>query len=294
MDVSRATEIKLPSVRAKYAPVYWEPLTGSGERICAIVLVAPELGTSTMLTPAAHVIINARRLRAMLGAERAESVQGILAQAADFMRQRLFAGADISECSPPFHGFTVGRERRARGFTAEQVLDAAVRTVSAFGSADDLLEEAGELANHSTATTREFLARVQTAFAPADDARRQRFLRPVHTHVGDITIDYVHERNLVQFASAPTTPRQAQNMRREAESKILETLTVQRTVMEGQGRPVLVVNRMPLLLGGASDAAMDLASSAMAHYARTAKLYGLTTAEAGSHEEAVRILASLG
>lgn len=294
MDITRAQHLKLPAFKARYAPVYWEPLAGSGERICAIVLVAPDMESASLLSPAAHVVINQRRLRAMLGAERAESVQGILAQAAEFMRQRLYAGAELSDCQPPFKGFNVGRQRVAKGFTAEQVLDAAVRTVAAFGSADDLLEEVVESANHSTATTREFLARVQTAFAPADDERRKRFLRPVRTGVGDVTIDYVHEQHLVQFVSSPTTPRQAQNMRREAESKILETLTVQRTVMENQGKPVLLINSMPVQLAGLPQTAVDLASSAMAHYVQTAQFYGLETMEAPSHEQAVRILVELG
>jgi hypothetical protein len=294
MDISRTKHLAGPAVRARYAPVFWEPLPGSGERICAIVLLAPEIDSVSLLAPAAHVVINNRRLRAMCGAERGDSVIGILAQAAEFMKRRLFAGADLTESLPPFEGFSVGPVRKVKGFTAEQVIDAAVSLVSAFGSAEDLLDETGATNNNATVTTREFLARVQTAFAPADDPWRKRFLRPVETQAGRITIDYVHDAHLVQFASAPTTERQAQNMVLEAEAKILQTMTVQKTVLEGRAKMQLVINTMPLHVGGLPDATVRLAHATMAHYVKMAGLYDVQTAEASTHEEAVRVLADLG
>lgn len=293
MDITQVKHLTAPAISAQYAPVLWEPLTGSGERICAIVIIVPEVTSAVLLTPAAHVVITHRRLRAMLGSERAESVLGILKQSAEFMTRRLHAGADISGSSPPFKNFTVGPVRTVRGFTAEQVLDAAVRMVSAFGSAEDLIEEVGDLANHSTASTREFLARVQTSFAPADDERRKRFLRPVDTRGGRVTIDYVHDQHLVQFASAPTTLRQAQNMRREAEAKILETLTVQKAVMEGQAKPALIINTAPLHIGRLTDSALIIAQETMAHFNSLAVLYDIVTTEAASPEEAVLALVAL-
>ena len=292
MDISHAQHLAAPHVIASYAPVLWEPLAGSGERICAIVLLVPEPESSTLLAPAAHVVISARRLRAMLGFERGNSVHGILMHAALFMGKRLYAGADLSEALPPFKGFSVGQVRRVKGFTAKQVLDAAVRLVSAFGSAEELMDEA-DTPNNSTSTTREFLKRVQSAFSPAEDTRRQRFLRPVETSAGTIIIDYVYERHLVQFASAPTTQRQAQNMQREADAKILGTLTVHQSVMNRQGRPQLVVNIAPLQVGGLSDSVVTLANNSMAHYEQVAKFHGVETSYASSHDEAAGLLSAL-
>jgi hypothetical protein len=294
MDISRTKHLPAPRVKAQYAPVYWEPLPGSGERICVIVLLSPDADSTSLLAPAAHVVINNRRLRAMCGYERGDSVIGILAQAAAFMTRRLHAGAALTDSLPPFEGFTVGSVRRVKGFTPEQALDAAVRLVSAFGTSEDLLEDTGAINNNATATTRDFLARVQTAFAPADDPRRKRFLRRVETQAGPITIDYVHERHLVQFASAPTSERQAHNMVLEAEAKILQTMTVQRTVLDHNAEMQLVINTMPLHVGGVSDSTIRLAQATMAHYVNMARLYDVGTAEAGSHEEAVRLLAELG
>lgn len=293
MDISRAVSLTAPSIKALFAPVYWEPLPGSGERICAIVLLVPEEGSPRLLSPAAHVVINARRLRAMLGTERGNSALGILNQAAQFMARTLMAGGSLETCNAPFKSFTTGAARRVKGFTAEQILDAAVNTVAAFGSTEDLVDDLVEHSNHSTASTREFLQRVQTAFAPADDARRKRFLRPVETSAGSVTIDYVHEKHLVQFTSAPITERQAQNMRREADSKMLETLTVQRTLMDSQGIAKLIINTAPLHTGSLNHEASRTAQSAIAHYDAMAGLYGFGTIQVSTHEDAVIALASL-
>lgn len=293
MDITHAKTLTTPAIKARFAPVLWEPMPGSGERICAIVLLVPEPDTTLMLTPAAHVVVNVRRLKAMLGAERGESAAGILQHAAEFMTRRLYVDADLEGCMPPFKGFHVGASRRVKGFTPEQVLDTAVRLVSAFGNADDLLDEGLLENNHSTATTREFLARVQTAFAPHDDERRKRFLQRVDTNAGSVTIDYVHKANLVQFATAPVTERQAQNMRREAEAKMLETMTVRATVMENNAKSRLIINTAPLFVGGISSGSQDTAMAAMAHYASIAKVHGFETTEVSNHEQAVHALLAL-
>ena len=57
------------------------------------------------------------------------------------MTERLAAGDDIRQCKPLFRHFTVGAVRQVRGFTPEQALDAAVQSVAAFGTAEDIIEE---------------------------------------------------------------------------------------------------------------------------------------------------------
>jgi hypothetical protein len=296
MEPATTSQLTGPSIRARVAPVYWEPLPGSGERICAILLVQPDIDSSTLLTPAAHIIIGARRLRAMLGSERGNSVFGILQAAADFMSHQLLAGAAPEECRPFFKQFEVGTERLVRAFTVEQTFDTAVRLVSAFGSAEELSDEgAVEQNNHSTVTTREFLARVQTAFSPADDERRSRFQRKVTAGTGQITIDYVHQKYLVQFASAPIGERQSQNMRREAEAKLFETLTVSKQVMgEKNSSGRLFINTAPLHTGGLADDVRKVAQDAVAHYLNIASLHGFPTCEVATHDEAVQALQALG
>lgn len=278
--------LTLPGVRAKYAPVHWEPLPGSGERIVAILLVAPDAESSALLSPAAHVVLNSRRLRAMLGAQRGESALGILNEVAAFMTRRLLAGDELKACTPPFRHFTVGGVRHARGFTAEQVLDAAVQSVAAFGSADDLIDEVLSTPNTSTQSTREFLQRVQVAFAPADDDRRKRFGRAIQTSAGDFVIDYVHHKHLVQFTTAPITDRQEPLMRKEAEAKLMELLTVHMTVMDKKSVPSLVINAAPLQAIARSNEARRVADRALRFFRDLAGTHGIEAVEVASHEEA--------
>jgi hypothetical protein len=298
MDISHAKTLTAPPIRALAAPVYWEPLPGSGERVCAMILLAPEIDTSVMLTPAAHVVINPRRLRQMLGAERGESARGILAYAAEFMTRRLHADSELAACTPPFSGLSVGSVKLVKGFTTEQVLDAAVHSMAVFGSAQDLIDEGATDAFNSTATTREFLARVQTAFAPANDERRQRFLKRVPTIGSDtVTIDYAHNGHLVQFASAPTTERQWHNMRREGEAKMLQALTVQQLLAdkrtESNFKPCLMVNVSPLFTDDQRITHLNISREGMAHYQAIAKLHRFELTEVQSHEAAVHALMAL-
>ena len=288
-----ADTLSAPSIRANYAPVHWEPLPGSGERIVAILLVSPDVNSSALLTPAAHVVLNSRRLKAMLGAQRGESALGILNEAAAFMTQRLLAGEGLQFCKPPFRHFSVGEVRQARGFTAEQVLDAAVQSVAAFGSADDIIEEVLSTPNTSTLTTREFLQRVQVAFAPADDERRKRFGRAVATSAGDIIIDYVHQKHFVQFTTAPITERQEPFMRKEAEAKLLELLTVHQTVMGTQSVPSLVINAAPLQAAAPSTEARRVADRTLHFFRALASAHHVEAVQVSSHEEAVLALGLL-
>lgn len=284
-----------PLVRAQFAPVFWEPLPGSGERVAAIILVAPDIESSALLAPAAHVVLNARRLRAMLGAQRGDSALGILNETARFMTERLAAGEDIQQCKPLFRHFTVGPVRQVRGFTPEQALDAAVQSVAAFGTAEDIIEDMITTPNSATVTTREFLQRVQVAFAPADDDRRKRFGRQVSTKVGDFTIDYVPLRNFVQFATAPVTERQEPYMRREAEAKILELITVKQTFEEMLTAPALVINTAPLaaLAGAGDEEGPKVAERTLAFYRGLSEAHHVALVEVSSHEEAVLTLGML-
>lgn len=283
-----------PLVRARFAPVFWEPLPGSGERVAAIILVAPDPESTALLAPAAHVVLNARRLRAMLGAQRGDSALGILNETARFMTQRLAAGEDIETCKPLFRHFAVGQVREVRGFTPEQALDAAVQSVAAFGSAEEIIEDMVTTPNSATVTTREFLQRVQVAFAPADDDRRKRFGRQVRTKVGEFTIDYVHLRNFVQFATAPVTERQEPYMRREAEAKILELITVKQSLDEMPTEPVLVINAAPVVaLGGASPEGAAVSERTLAFYRGLSDAHHVSLLEVSSHEEAALTLGML-
>jgi hypothetical protein len=279
-----------PQVRAWALTWLWEPEPGTGERIAALLSLQPHPGSTTLLSPAAHILLPRLRLSAMLGRSRADSAYGILRAAADFMTHRLIAGAAIEDCAPPFQGFYKGGLRQALGFNTDQLVDAAVRSASSFGHPDEIVDELVTESNHSTETTREFLARVQTAMAPANDEKRKRFNKRVQLEGANMVIDYAHQRHLVQFATAPLTERQQQNMLREAKAKLFEAQGVAQRLMEGNGEQTLVVNTSAVW--GASGSGTEIASATISQFRQLAALANAHTVEASSHEEAVRVLAA--
>lgn len=280
-----------PRVRAWALTWHWEPEPGTGERIAALIALQPQASSSTLLSPGAYVLLPRLRLAAMLGRGRGDSAYGILRTAADFMTQRLMAGAQLEDCQPPFEGFHRGVQRQALGFNVDQLIDAAVRGASAFGHAEEIVDDLVVGSNHSTETTREFLARVQTAMAPANDERRKRFNKKVQLEGANMTIDYAHQRHLVQFATAPLTERQQQNMLREAKAKLFEAQGVAHRLMQGNGKQTLVINTSAIW--ETSGASAGIANATIQQFKQLAALSDAQTVEAPSHDEAVQILASL-
>jgi hypothetical protein len=280
-----------PRVRAWALTWHWEPEPGTGERIAALLSLQPQSSSSTVLSPGAHVLLPRLRLAAMLGRGRGDSAYGILRAAADFMTQRLMAGASLEECRPPFEGFYRGVQRQALGFNVDQLIDAAVRGASAFGHADEIVDDLVVGSNHSTETTREFLARVQTAMAPPNDERRKRFNKKVQLEGANMTIDYAHQQHLVQFATAPLTERQQQNMLREAKAKLFEAQGVAHRLMQGNGKQTLVINTSAVW--ETSGASAGIANATIQQFKQLAALSDARTIEAQSHDEAVQVLASL-
>lgn len=289
-----ASLLTVPQCRARYAAGLWEPVPGTGEQVAALLLLEPQPGSQVLISPGAHVVIPPARLRAMFGTRRGNSAHGILKLAAEIITQRMVAGLPIDECTPPLSGFSIGPVRAARGFSAEQLIDAAVRSLSAFGSAKELLSEVVMSDDQSTSTTREFLERVKVAFAPSGDSRRKRFSRPVPVSPGRaLIIDYVDERNLVQFATTPLTLRQRDNMVREMESKLFRAMTVNQNVHGGQARPLLLINTSPLFTGQLSDSSRRFAEEALDVYHSEAELSKFPVMQAVSHEAAAHLLAAL-
>lgn len=234
----------IPPFSAKVAPVFWEPHSGSGERIVALVLITPEQNTANETPSLAHVVFPAARLRALLGNHRATSAEGILRQVSIYMTDELSRGKTISEATAPFQGFTVGKEVRVLGYSFEQLLDSAIRTVSVFGTSDGLYDESSEDSRH-TITTSRFIKSLRAHFSNNDQERKSRFSKPIQRSALEpvMTIDYAHLKHLVQVTSLPLTERQVAILQKEAESKILELdITVNSIFAGSPVAPALLIN----------------------------------------------------
>lgn len=286
MDTGFYLDMDAPRVSARFSPVYWEPLSGSGERFTALIAIEPDLKQST-LRPAAYLILPHKRLKGMFGVSRGNSAFGILNEVADFMTSRLGAGLTLEELDAPFGGFTVGKARAINAFSEAQLLSGAVQMVSTLGDVDAFLEDEMSAA-HTTSTTSEFLRAVQTAFSTDIKDRRIRFLKTLESKgAKEITLDYAYRKWLVQFASLPSTVGQAPYVRREAESKILELITA-REIVESPTEIILIINRQSITQ--VNDLIRQVVRDADESYQSYAKRYDFRQIEVQSVGAAVAAL----
>src|SRR5690606_28691685 len=124
----------------------------------------------------AHTAVSAPKPRAMCGREHVLATQGILDQAASLITDQLSRGTPLESIRAPCAGFKAGPPTRVRAWSVEQLLDAAVRSVSSIGSADAILCNDEPIEDgRSTHRTAAFLRKLRSEFSGHDRARRDRF-----------------------------------------------------------------------------------------------------------------------
>jgi len=183
----------------------------------------------------------------MLGRARGDSSHRMLVECAAFMTGRQVRGEPIEQLRALFHGMELGPVHQARGYAAEQVLDAMVRTVSAFGT----IEEEPEIDGVQPAATRrtaDFLRQVRRTFAAGDEERQRRFhVRLKHDQsVPEVWIDYAAGPTIVQVATVPGSANQAPPAGAELKSKILDVEVVRRIFEGNRVEPTLMLNTRSL------------------------------------------------
>lgn len=259
-----------------------------------MVAVEPHIDTVMAMAAATYVVLPGSRLRAMLGAQRAARAVGILREAAGYMTWRQSVGLPLEELSAPFHGFTTGPAYLARAYSTDQLIDAAVRSVSAFGSSEGLLDDAEDVEARHTVRTAEFLRALRRGIAGDDPSIRERFDKRLKLpDAPDVTIDYAWKKWLVQVTSLPQTARQALNAQREAQSKLLELDLARRNMDGNLIAPVLLVNQDALSAPKQSEAFHE-ASEMQVRLKQLAKAYGAEVMAARSPDRGIKLLALLG
>jgi hypothetical protein len=281
-----------PPFVARYRPVMWEPVPGTGERLVALVAVQAHESTEQAVAPGTYNIISDQRLRQLLGRQRGAGAAGILKQSAEFMTQRQQAGLPLEDLRPLFRGFEIGPVMVARAYSVQQLLDAAVRSVSAFGSADEMIEEeeARQSPRHMVRTA-EFLTQLRRIFTANSKDLSSRFDVPLHGpgDVPSVVIDYADGALAVQVTSLPSTAKQAEHTEREAQSKMFE-LDIARNQMAGNVfRPTLLFNT-DALAEEASAEARKHAEGARVRLANLARYKNIAVLEAQSPSVAARLL----
>lgn len=285
-----------PPCVARYRPVFWEPVAGTGERVVALIALEPHESTEVVVAARTYCVLSPERLVSLFGRQRGSASKGVLQQVADYMSSQQAAGMPLTDVSPPFHDFVVAPPMLCRGYDVDQLLNAAVRSVSAFASADAMSEEESSAETpRSTVRTSEFI-KTMKRYVAADDpdvrARFDRRFRPRNSQL-DLTIDYAFKRWVVQVTSLPATERQAYNAMREAQSKLFEIDLLHQAMDGNDLSPILLVNE-DVLMHSPSEQAMGHATRMLARLTelarlRTVELLQVSTPEEGA--EKVRALA---
>lgn len=262
----------------------------------ALVALEPHESSQQNLSAGTYCILPAERLRAMLGRQRGNSAHGILRETAAFMSLRQQAGLPVDELKAPFHGFTMGPTMMARGFTVEQLLDAAVRSVSAFGTSDELVdEEAVKETPRHTVRTAEFLKSVRRIVTSDNPDLKARFDKKIYTpsNLTDWTVDYAFERWMVQATSLPVTIKQAANTQKEAQSKMFELGQISKLMQGNASSAVLLVNVEALTHSGLDQDARDEAERMLDRLQQLSDDNDMGLIRATSPQEGARLVLEL-
>jgi hypothetical protein len=249
-----------------------------------------------VVTAKTHCVLTPERLNMLLGRQRGSASRGVLEQVADYMSSHQAAGMPLPDLEPPFHGFVMAPTMTCRGYDVDQLLNAAVRSVSAFAPADAMVEEepASE-SPRSTVRTAEFLRNMKRHVVGSDPTVKDRFERrfkPVNSTL-DLTIDYAFQKWIVQVTSLPATERQAYHALREAQSKLFE-IGLLRGVMGGNPiAPILLVNE-DVLVHTPSEQALAHANRMLSRFSELARLERVELMQVATPEEGAEKVRALG
>lgn len=107
----------LPAFAAQASHIFWEPVSGSGERITAAVAMrdgAGEVRVITLLSP---------EILSLLYRGQGNNAASLLAMVTDSLKTHLRKTANLADWIPPVTGFTAQPLRDFAGRSAEDILD---------------------------------------------------------------------------------------------------------------------------------------------------------------------------
>jgi hypothetical protein len=108
LDAFKALAPELPAYQARFRPVYFEPIIGSGERFTVAVLAQDAQGIGRVVQT-----VSARKLACMYGGHAAQVIN-LVSLALESAGKFFDAGGDIDHWRPPFAGIHLGATESAR------------------------------------------------------------------------------------------------------------------------------------------------------------------------------------
>lgn len=184
-----------PSLRAEWAPIYLEPLEGSGERFVVAVACRGDSGG------AAKVAIRHAVLKCMYG-EQGQQVLGLAELVVESLNEHLNSGGSIADWMAPAASCYVGPVRLAFGDSLESVLNQGIRlTASLTEQVEVNLQAADETGESSALQVDRFILQVKTTVRERVQDFETRFKRTVSVRLGaqPTEIGYLGERLAANF-----------------------------------------------------------------------------------------------
>lgn len=131
-----------PALQARWAPLYIEPMHGSGERIVVAIAAVDDRGAFCV-----HATLTERVLRCMYG-DQAETLNGLIDLSLDVLQSYLATGGALESWLPPFRSCHLGKCRSAMGSDLEQVARSGAVLTSSLAAklADYSVEQSSETA----------------------------------------------------------------------------------------------------------------------------------------------------
>lgn len=280
-----------PHIRARYRAVLWEPIPGTGERVVALLSVEPERTSEDELLAGTYPVLKADRLRAIFGRKRGDAAAGVVQECAQYMTQRQQSGVALEELKPLFGGFMLGPVYQARAYSMDQLLDAAVRTVSALGTSEEILAEGEPARPGQTRGTAEFLREVRRVFAGGDEMLQKRFHVKLQREQSgpEVWIDYASGHRIIQAASVPGSTKQAHSAEFELKAKLLDLQVLRDEFKENSFEPALLLN-VRSLESPLSDEALRVAKTSHEQFRCFAEWARLDVIEVSTPSAAALVL----
>jgi hypothetical protein len=209
----------VPPTTAEWAPVYLEPLHGSGERIVVAVVCVDANNRG-----ASRVAASPRVWKCMYG-EQAQRVAGLAALILESFEDHVAAKGTLGQWLLPSQNCSLGPIRLAHGITLEAIVEQGIRLTSSLSTPDELksaiVEESAET---SLVQVERFIQRVKEATLIRASEFEQRFNRTVSVVSGaePTSIGYIGIEMAANFDVLMPGRHSLPRKRTRAKAKLLD------------------------------------------------------------------------
>lgn len=184
-----------PSVSAEWAPVYFEPLLGSGERIAVAVICRDNEGHG-----AARVAVRHSVLKCMYS-DQAAYVLGLIELLVESFDDHLLSGGVLGDWVPPSTNCYLGPIRVAFGESLDSILAQGVRLSASLASGVEIESVTQEESGDSALQVERFIQQVKATVRQRVQDFESRFNQTVTVRQGaePTSIGYLGERLAANF-----------------------------------------------------------------------------------------------